>query len=67
MFRRTADSPNGAMDAVILKLIETTKEMKKKYVNIGLTPLGGITEPNNIVENAMKFSKDLVHSSNIKH
>lgn len=56
MFRRTADSPNGAMDAVILKLIETTKEMKKKYVNIGLTPLGGITEPNNIVENAMKFA-----------
>jgi phosphatidylglycerol lysyltransferase len=56
MFRRTADSPNGAMDAVMVKLIEATKELGKKHVNIGLTPLGGITTPDNIVENAMKYA-----------
>ncbi|STD59200.1 Phosphatidylglycerol lysyltransferase [Empedobacter falsenii] len=56
LFRRTVDSPNGSMDAVIIALINHAKENQKKYINIGLTPLAGLDKPNNIAEQLMKFA-----------
>lgn len=56
LFRRTLDSPNGSMDAVLIALINHTKTTEKKYINIGLTPLAGLDKPNNIAEQLMKFA-----------
>lgn len=56
LFRRTINSPNGSMDAVIIALINYAKEHQKKYINIGLTPLAGLDKPNNIAEQIMKFA-----------
>ena len=56
LFRRTFDSPNGSMGAVIIALINHAKENQKKYINIGLTPLAGLDKPNNIAEQLMKFA-----------
>lgn len=56
MIRRTEDAPGGSMDACIIKLIDTSKEKNIKFVNIGLTPLSGINEPDSIAEEVIRFA-----------
>ncbi|MBU4538325.1 MAG: phosphatidylglycerol lysyltransferase domain-containing protein [Weeksellaceae bacterium] len=55
LIRRTANAPNGSMDAMIVKLVEYTKQKNLKYINLGLTPLGGEKEPDNTAEEILKF------------
>ena len=62
MIRRTIDAPNGSMDAVIIALIEHAKNEKKSHINIGMTPMAGITKPNNIIEEIMKFAYQRIGS-----
>lgn len=56
MIRRTKDSIGGSMDSVIVKIIDEAKARGKKYVNLGLTPLAGNDQPENMAEQIMKFA-----------
>lgn len=56
LIRKNLDAPNGSMDALIVKLVEYAKLKKIRYINLGLTPLGGMKQPNNTAEEIMKFA-----------
>lgn len=56
MIRRTADAPNGAMDLLILKLVEYAKGKNLKFINLGMAPLAGIDSPENPAEEIMNFA-----------
>lgn len=53
------------MDAMIIKLIEYAKTSGYTAVNMGLVPLSGIENPDNIAEQIMKFASQKV--SSLKH
>ncbi|WP_447951189.1 phosphatidylglycerol lysyltransferase domain-containing protein [Chryseobacterium koreense] len=55
LIRRTTATPNGSMDAMIVKLVEYAKSKDFKYINLGLTPLGGDKMPDNTAEEILKF------------
>ena len=55
LIRRTSHAPNGSMDAMIVKLVEYAKSKDFKYINLGLTPLGGDKSPDNTAEEILKF------------
>ncbi|MGH2563872.1 MAG: phosphatidylglycerol lysyltransferase domain-containing protein, partial [Ginsengibacter sp.] len=56
LIRKTAEAPGGCMDALIIKMIEYAKENKLQYINLGLVPMTGITEPNSPAEQLIKFA-----------
>lgn len=56
LIRKKSDSPGGCMDALIIKLIEYAKEKQYKYINLGLVPMTGITEPQSPSEQIIKFA-----------
>ncbi|MBK1896255.1 phosphatidylglycerol lysyltransferase domain-containing protein [Chryseobacterium paridis] len=55
MIRKTENAPNGSVDVLIVKLVEYAKSKNLKYVNMGMTPMAGIEQPNNTAEEIMKF------------
>lgn len=65
LIRKTTTAPNGSMDAMIVQLVEYAKINKKRYINFGLTPLGGMKEPDNTAEEIMKFAYNRIGS--LKH
>ena len=56
LIRKTNDAPGAAMDALIIKLIEYAKDHNKQYVNLGMVPMTGITQPENTAEQIMKLA-----------
>ena len=58
LIRKTAEAPGGCMDALIIKMIEYAKEQKCQYINLGLVPMAGITEPQNPAEQLIKFAAE---------
>jgi len=56
LIRKTADAPGGCMDALIIKMVEYAKENDRKYINLGLVPMTGITEPNSPAEQLIKYA-----------
>jgi len=56
LIRKKRDAPGGCMDALIIKLIEYAKEKQCRFINLGLVPMTGITEPNNPSETIIKFA-----------
>lgn len=62
LIRKTLTAPNGSMDALIVKLVEYAKLKKNRYLNFGLTPLGGMKQPENTAEEIMKFAYNRVGS-----
>ena len=55
LIRKTTTAPNGSMDAMIVKLVEYAKSKGFLYINLGLTPLGGLKQPDNTAEEILKF------------
>lgn len=55
LIRKKTTAPNGSMDAMIVKLVDYAKEKNLQYINLGLTPLGGMKEPDNTAEEILKF------------
>lgn len=55
LIRKTVTAPNGSMDAMIVKLVEYAKTKHIAYINLGLTPLGGLKDPDNTAEEILKF------------
>ena len=62
LIRKTVTAPNGSMDAMIVKLVEYAKTKNLKFINLGLTPLGGMKEPDNTAEEILKFVYNRVGS-----
>ncbi|MEO6844041.1 MAG: phosphatidylglycerol lysyltransferase domain-containing protein [Ginsengibacter sp.] len=56
LIRKKRDAPGGCMDALIIQLIEYAKEKQCKYINLGLVPMTGITEPQSPSEQIIKFA-----------
>ncbi len=56
LIRKTAEAPSGCMDALIIKMMEYAKENKLQYINLGLVPMTGITEPNSTAEQLIKYA-----------
>ena len=55
LIRKTVNAPNGSMDAMIVKLVEYAKTKDFLFINLGLTPLGGMKKPDNTAEEILKF------------
>jgi len=62
LIRKTLTAPNGSMDALIVKLVEYAQLKNIQYINFGLTPLGGMKQPDNTAEEIMKFAYNRVGS-----
>ncbi|MEP7110687.1 MAG: phosphatidylglycerol lysyltransferase domain-containing protein [Ferruginibacter sp.] len=60
MIRKTADAPGGCMDALIIKAIQYGKEQGMQWLNLGLVPMSGITEPDNTAERVVKFAYEKI-------
>lgn len=55
MIRKTEAAPNGSTDALIIQLVEYAKNKSLKYINMGMTPMAGMEQPNNTAEDLLKF------------
>jgi phosphatidylglycerol lysyltransferase len=60
LIRKTDDAPAAAMDALIIKLIEYAKEQNRLFLNLGMVPLTGITEPDNTAEQIIKIAAEKI-------
>jgi phosphatidylglycerol lysyltransferase len=56
LIRKTSNAPGAAMDALIIKLIEYAREHKLLYLNMGMVPMVGITQPDNTAERLIKLA-----------
>jgi phosphatidylglycerol lysyltransferase len=56
LIRKRRDAPGGCMDALIIKLIEYANGKQCKYINLGLVPMTGITDPQSPSEQIIKFA-----------
>jgi phosphatidylglycerol lysyltransferase len=56
LIRKINDAPGAAMDALILKLIEYARAKNKLFLNLGMVPMTGITQPDNTAEQIMKLA-----------
>jgi phosphatidylglycerol lysyltransferase len=56
LIRKINDAPSAAMDALILKLIEYAKAKNKLFINLGMVPMTGITQPDNTAEQIIKLA-----------
>ncbi|HYK56254.1 MAG TPA: phosphatidylglycerol lysyltransferase domain-containing protein, partial [Flavisolibacter sp.] len=60
MIRKTREAPGGCMDALIIELIHYARQKQVQYINLGLVPLSGITQPGNTAEQMMVFAYNKV-------
>ena len=60
MIRKTNDAPGGCMDALIIALVGYGKERNYQWLNLGLVPLSGITEPYSTAERVVKFAYEKI-------
>lgn len=65
LIRKRKEAPGGCLDVLIVSLIDYSKSKNLKYLNMGLTPMSGIEEPDNPVEQIMKYAYHRVGS--LKH
>ncbi|MDP4284645.1 MAG: flippase-like domain-containing protein [Bacteroidota bacterium] len=56
LIRKTSEAPGGCMDALIIKMIDYAKEHNCQYINLGLVPMTGITEPDSPAEQLIKYA-----------
>ena len=62
LLRKTADSPNGIMDYILIELFKYFKANGIRYVNLGFAPMSGLKDPHNFTEKSMKFVYDKIRS-----
>jgi len=56
MIRNSADAPGAAPDALIVKMVEYVKEKQQMFLNLGLVPMSGISEPTNTPEQVIQLA-----------
>ena len=60
LIRKTADSPGGCMDALIIELIKYAKDKRLSYLNLGLVPMAGIEQPENAAERLIRYAYEKI-------
>ena len=55
LIRKTADAPSGVSDVLLVGLIEYGKRQGWQRLNLGLAPLSGIDEAQDVAEQAVKL------------
>jgi phosphatidylglycerol lysyltransferase len=53
------------MDALIIRLIEVAKQQQARYLNLGLVPMTGISQPSNTAEHVIKMASAKI--KNFRH
>jgi phosphatidylglycerol lysyltransferase len=56
LIRKTADAPGGCMDALIIELINYARTKHLSFLNLGLVPMSGISQPDNTAEMVVKYA-----------
>ena len=56
LIRKTNDAPGAAMDALIVALIGYARAQNNLFLNLGLVPMTGISEPGNTPEQLMRLA-----------
>ncbi len=56
MVRKSNDAPNGVIDFLFIQMFEYLKSQGFKKVNMGLAPMAGIEQAENITEQTIKFA-----------
>jgi phosphatidylglycerol lysyltransferase len=56
LIRKTLLAPGGCMDALIIELINYARQRNLRYLNLGMVPFSGITQPDNPAEQVMRFA-----------
>ncbi|WP_300670425.1 phosphatidylglycerol lysyltransferase domain-containing protein [Soonwooa sp.] len=62
MIRRSENAAGGSMDVLIVKLVEYAKSKGLKFINMGMTPMAGNDDPNNVAEELMKIAYEKMGS-----
>ncbi len=56
LMRKTEDAPNGTMDFLFARMFDYLKEIGFKSCNMGMVPMSGIDEPENLQERVIKLA-----------
>jgi phosphatidylglycerol lysyltransferase len=62
LLRKTADSPNGIMDYILVELFKYFKATGIQYINLGFAPMSGLDDPHSFPEKSMKFAYEKIRS-----
>lgn len=62
LIRKTADSPHGVMDFLLVELIRYMKSLNYSSINLGFAPMSGINDPHTFPERTMKFAYEKIKS-----
>ncbi|MBO9565772.1 MAG: DUF2156 domain-containing protein [Niastella sp.] len=54
LIRKTHDAPAAVADALMIQLISYARDHQKMFINLGMVPLTGITQPDNPAEQLLK-------------
>lgn len=60
LMRKTADAPNGTMDFLFAKMFDYLKKSNFKGCNLGMVPMSGIKDPENIQERSIKLAYEKI-------
>lgn len=60
LMRKTEDAPNGTMDFLFIKMFEHLKGMGFKGCNLGMVPMSGIDDPENLQERVIKLAYERI-------
>jgi phosphatidylglycerol lysyltransferase len=60
LMRKTEDAPNGTMDFLFVKMFEYLKSNGFKACNMGMVPMSGIDDPDNLQERVLKLAYERI-------
>lgn len=60
LMRKTEDAPNGTMDFLFVNLFEALKKQGFRRCNLGMVPMSGIVEPDNMQERIIKMAYERI-------
>ncbi|PSR56509.1 lysylphosphatidylglycerol synthetase family protein [Adhaeribacter arboris] len=67
LIRKTVDAPNGVLDFLLVQLIDYFKTQNLLFLNLGMAPLSGLNQPQNIPEKALQFAYNNLHQFSHLH
>lgn len=56
LIRKKSNVPGGVMDALIIALIQDAQAKDLHYLNLGMVPMSGISQPQNTAEKMVKYA-----------
>ncbi|WP_240155211.1 phosphatidylglycerol lysyltransferase domain-containing protein [Chitinophaga sp. Cy-1792] len=56
LIRKRSDAPGGVMDALIIALIQDAQAKGLEFLNLGMVPMSGISQPQNTAERMVKYA-----------